>query len=136
MDLWCNEPHLREDQQNEETMTSTIHPEYIAAAADHVLMSDHRVLDKLLMTESRGMISEADIIYDSLDSEVRPKMRKILASWMLEVSTSQSLILITILTMNINHESMSQGLRGTAVRTHFSFGYELSGPIPLQNQSL
>ena len=50
--------------------------------ADQVMLSDDRVLQNLLIVEDRGLPSAK---YFDFQPEVKPFMRRILTSWMLEV---------------------------------------------------
>lgn len=111
MDLCCNEPILRDEAclQDAKRSSSPV-PEYIAAVADPVLLNDHRVLEKLLISECRGFPSDPCIIYDSHQSEIKPHMRQVLTAWMLEVrvncylffNNSSTLIVINRYARNCN----------------------------------
>lgn len=88
MDLWCSESSSPVQQQQQEQLSpaETQQPDGIIALADQHLLNDSRVLQKLLLTELRCRPQKPELVYDSVQKEVRPHMRKILTTWMLEVS--------------------------------------------------
>jgi len=55
------------------------------AASDNVILEDDRVLENLLNAEDRGHTS---LTYLRHQKEISASMRKIVTSWMLEVSSS------------------------------------------------
>lgn len=88
MDLWCNESSSPAQLQQESSSPAESQPnEGILAQPDQHLLQDHRVLQKLLLTELRCLPQKPELVYDAVQNEVRPHMRKILTTWMLEVST-------------------------------------------------
>jgi len=54
------------------------------AYSDPVFLDDERVLKNLMYTEERYTISSS--YFKCLQTELKPYMRKVVASWMLEVS--------------------------------------------------
>ena len=83
MDLWCNESSSPVQQPLTE---QDAQPDAIVALVDPNLLADARVLQRLLLTELRCLPREPDFVFNCVQREVRPHMRKILTSWMLEVS--------------------------------------------------
>lgn len=59
------------------------------AYADPVLLKDGRVLNNLLSSEDRHVLSAS--YFDCIQSELKPHMRKIVTEWMLEVFISKQL---------------------------------------------
>ena len=85
MDLWCNESSSSPVQQSAST-PSEAQTDNIVALVDRHLLTDARVLQKLLLTELRCLPQDPEYVYSSVQREVRPHMRKVLTTWMLEVT--------------------------------------------------
>lgn len=54
------------------------------AYADPTILKDVRVLDNLLSSEERHVLSSS--YFDCVQSELKPHMRKVVTEWMLEVN--------------------------------------------------
>ena len=65
------------------------------AYADPVLLKDRRVLNNLLSSEERHIVSSS--YFECVQSELKPHMRKVVTEWMLEVITTKTKITLTIL---------------------------------------
>lgn len=91
MDLWCEEltdcdTYL--ERSSDETATESVREEKdcLPASEDLAILNNDCVLDRLLETEARYVPKPADRVYNSVQNEVEPHMRTILATWMSEVS--------------------------------------------------
>lgn len=62
----------------------------LISTCDPVFLDDDRVLRNLLSTEDRYVITSS--YFKCTQTDMKPYMRKIVSSWMLEVSTSSKLI--------------------------------------------
>ena len=93
MDLWCDESSSPIPVQQSNSSPAESQPDGIVALPDHNLLSDGRVLEKLLLTELRCLPQTPESIYDYVQQEVRPPMRKILTTWMLEVRREHAVLL-------------------------------------------
>lgn len=58
------------------------------AYCDPVFLDDDRVLKNLMLTEDRYVISSS--YFKCVQTELKPYMRKIVASWMLEVRAEKT----------------------------------------------
>lgn len=76
MELWCSE-----SSENSQIDNNRV----IIAKPDKNLLSDERVWKLLVDTETRCIPNDTNTTY-SVQSELQPYMRRILANWMLEVS--------------------------------------------------
>lgn len=96
MDLWCSETSLDCDNYfraantfETGTVSQTIaaYPSELRALPDDKLLKDCRVLENLLTTEDRYTPSSVLISYKCVQKEIQPHMRKILAAWLMDVSS-------------------------------------------------
>lgn len=81
------------------------------AYADPTILKDVRVLDNLLSSEERHVLSSS--YFDCVQSELKPHMRKVVTEWMLEVNHFLFLFKKSLISFNF----IQTGLRRTAVST-------------------
>lgn len=81
MDLWCDESNIQIMNQEEE-----VEADCLEAFPDENILQDDRVLERLLLTESRCLPSSPCHVFSTIQTELLPGMRKVLTNWMLEVS--------------------------------------------------
>lgn len=84
MDLMCNEKEMFKDQHIDNQMQHVMHiePQVNTALADPTFLSE-RCLENLLKSEETHPVIN---FYNNPQCEITPKMRRIVAEWMMEVS--------------------------------------------------
>lgn len=83
MDLWCDESTVQ--VMNEE---GEVEADCLEAFPDENILQDDRVLERLLLSESRCLPSDPCQVFTMVQTELLPGMRKVLTNWMLEVRYS------------------------------------------------
>lgn len=91
MDLMCNEKETLKEHHHSDSrhhsghMTMHFEPQVNVASADPTFLSE-RCLENLLKSEETHPTAH----FYNLNSEITPKMRRIVAEWMMEVSSLTS----------------------------------------------
>lgn len=88
MDLMCNEKDIDNHFQNTHShhhsqMQMNVEPQVNTACADETFLSD-RCLQNLLKSEETHPTVN---FYNNTHCEITPKMRRMVAEWMMEVNT-------------------------------------------------
>lgn len=105
MDLLCNEKEMLKEHHNDHLVIN-MEPQVNTASADPTFLTE-RCLENLLKSEENHPTVN---FYNNLHCEITPKMRRIVAEWMMEVNKyilwpfinifSFSIIIMTIQTGN------------------------------------
>ena len=91
-DLFATEPMASEQELNKGTTQKYVIPAESRSYEDPALLKDSRVLDNIIerqSSEGNCNLDGSGDYFTTVQTEIKPHMRKIVSDWMLEVSEEQ-----------------------------------------------
>lgn len=92
MDLMCNEKEMLKEHHIDSHLVMNMEPQVNTASADPTFLTE-RCLENLLKSEETHPTVN---FYNSMHCEITPKMRRIVAEWMMEVNALNNQIFLYI----------------------------------------
>lgn len=83
MELWCVESPARDETLSSDEITRK---DWLNASVDQHVLNHASGLSRLLATETRYVPPSSETVYKQVQRDIKPNMRKILTTWMMEVS--------------------------------------------------